>query len=101
MDALREVISGGTVLSPHIASKVIQTFAGPPPPKERITTELTMREVEILEMLSQGLRNVDIAERLAISPRTVEAHVSNLISKLGAQSRTEAVQIALNKSLLK
>jgi len=47
------------------------------------------------------MRNADIAGKLSISPRTVEAHVGNIISKLGAQSRTEAVRIAVNKNLIK
>ncbi len=100
--ALRDVLAGGTVLSPNIASKVIQNFAeGPGGSRRRPTSDLTLREIEILEMLYQGLRNAEIAERLSISPRTVEAHVGNIISKLGAQSRTEAVRIAVGKNLIK
>jgi DNA-binding NarL/FixJ family response regulator len=101
VDAIRDVINGGTVLSPHIASKVIQSFAESPSIRERQPSELTLREIEILEMLYQGMRNADIAGKLNISPRTVEAHVGNIISKLGAQSRTEAVRIAVNKNLIK
>jgi DNA-binding NarL/FixJ family response regulator len=102
VDAIRDVIGGGTVLSPHIASKVIQNFAeSPSSNRERQPSELTLREIEILEMLYQGMRNADIAGKLSISPRTVEAHVGNIISKLGAQSRTEAVRIAVNKNLIK
>ena len=60
-----------------------------------------MRELEVLELLYQGLRNADIARRLRISARTVETHVSNIISKMGARGRTEAVKIAAEKGLLK
>ena len=60
-----------------------------------------MREIEILEMLYQGLRNAAIGDRLKISTRTVEAHVGNVISKLGAQNRTEAVQIALRDRIIR
>ena len=102
VDALRDVVAGGTVLSPNIASKVIQSFVeSPGSSRDRPPSELTMREIEILEMLYQGLRNAEIAKRLSISPRTVEAHVGNIISKLGAQSRTEAVRIAISKNLIK
>ncbi len=102
VDAIRDVIGGGTVLSPHIASKVIQNLAeSPSATRERQPSELTLREIEILEMLYQGMRNADIAGKLNISPRTVEAHVHNIISKLGAQSRTEAVRIAVGKNLIK
>ena len=102
IDAIRQNCNGGTVLSPNVASKVIQTLAatseGVP---YRQTWELTVREIEILEMLYQGLRNVEIADRLSISPRTVEAHVANIIAKLGAQSRTEAVRIAVETKVLR
>ena len=63
--------------------------------------DLTVREIEILELLHEGLRNADIASRLAISTRTVETHVSNIISKLGARSRTEAVRLAVQEGLIR
>ena len=93
---------GGTVLSPNVATKVIENLAevseGSRP---RRTTDLTVREIEILEMLYQGLRNAAIGDRLKISTRTVEAHVGNVISKLGAQNRTEAVQITLRDRIIR
>ena len=100
--AVREIARGGTVLSPDVASKVIENLAevsdaGRP---KRIS-ELTVREIEILEMLFQGMRNAAIGDRLEISTRTVEAHVGNVISKLGAQSRTEAVKIALENRIIR
>jgi DNA-binding NarL/FixJ family response regulator len=102
VDAIREIARGGTVLSPNVASKVIENLAevsdaGRP---KRIS-ELTVREIEILEMLYQGMRNAAIGDRLEISTRTVEAHVGNVISKLGAQNRTEAVQIALENRIIR
>ena len=63
--------------------------------------ELTLRETEVLELMHQGIRNADMAGRLSISPRTVEAHVSSVISKLGAKSRTGAIHVALEKGLIK
>ncbi len=101
VDALREIASGGTVLPPQIASKVIQSYSGAGSTRDRQGWDLTVREIEILEMLYQGLRNSEIAEKLSISPRTVEAHVGNIISKLGARSRTEAVRVAVEKNLIK
>ena len=55
---------------------------------------LTAREVEILELLPAGLRNVDIAARLHISPRTVDHHISAILTKLGVASRREAAEWA-------
>jgi DNA-binding NarL/FixJ family response regulator len=101
VDAIREIARGGTVLSPIVASKVMQNLAAVSAGAgRRQTWELTVRELEILETLQQGLRNADIAIRLDISTRTVEAHVGNIIAKLGAQSRTEAVRIAVEKKII-
>ena len=90
------------MLSPNVATKVIENLSevseGSRP---RRTTDLTVRKIEILKMLYQGLRNAAIGDRLKISTRTVEAHVRNVISKLGAQNRTEAVQIALRDRIIR
>jgi DNA-binding NarL/FixJ family response regulator len=100
--ALREIANGGAVLPPDIASKVMKSYASEPArSRTRQLWDLTLREIEILELLHQGLRNAEIARQIAISPRTVEAHVSRVIAKLGAQSRTEAVRFALERGLIK
>lgn len=64
------------------------------------SAQLTARELEVLELLSDGLRNATIAERLFVSPRTVEHHVSNVLRKLNARSRGEAVAEAARLALL-
>jgi DNA-binding CsgD family transcriptional regulator len=102
IDAVCEVARGGTVLSPDVASKVIENLAeASESGRPKRISELTVREIEILEMLYQGMRNAAIGDRLEISTRTVEAHVGNVISKLGAQNRTEAVQIALQNKIIR
>jgi len=55
---------------------------------------LTAREVEVLRFIAAGLRNAEIAERLSLSPKTVDHHVSAVLAKLGSRSRMEAVQTA-------
>ncbi len=60
---------------------------------------LTAREREVLVLLSEGLRNREIARRLVISPATVKFHVSSILAKLGAATRTEAVAIAVERHL--
>ena len=101
VDALREIISRGVVLPPRIASKVMRSYTSSPSDSGvRQFWELTIREIEVLELLHEGLRNIEIGRRLAISPRTVESHVSSVISKLGAQSRSDAVRIATDRGLL-
>ena len=102
VNALREIAAGGAVLPPKIASKVMRTYSeAPTKNRERQLEELTVREIEVLELIFQGLRNSDIGERLSISARTVEAHVRSIIGKLGAQTRTEAVRIAVENNLIK
>lgn len=99
VQAIREVISGGAVLTPKVASKVMRAMSEQPIPavpamNSPQADDLTLREVEVLELLREGMRNQGIAEHLAISPRTVESHVARIMAKLGATSRTEAIRTA-------
>jgi len=61
---------------------------------------LTDREREVLQLLAKGIRNDDIAERLFISPQTVQTHVRNLLAKLGVHSKLEAVALAVRHSAI-
>ena len=61
---------------------------------------LTVRELEVLTLVSDGLSNAQIAERLVISPGTVNVHLSAIYSKLGVSSRTSAVRYALDHHLI-
>jgi DNA-binding NarL/FixJ family response regulator len=102
IEGLRQIAAGGAALPPKIASKVMRSYASEPASTDpRQLWDLTMRELEILELLYQGMKNTEISEKLSISPRTVETHVSNIISKLGARTRTDAVRIALDRDLIK
>jgi len=100
--ALRAVAAGGAVLPPRIASKVIQDYADRPAdlPKRQLD-ELTIREIEVLELLREEFKNSEIAQRLTISVRTVETYIRSISSKLGAHSRADAVRIALAKNLIR
>lgn len=62
--------------------------------------ELTPRELDVLELLAEGLSNKSIAERLGISDQTVKFHVASLIGKLGARNRTDAVRRAVRRGLI-
>jgi DNA-binding CsgD family transcriptional regulator len=69
--------------------------------RERIgTLGITPRELEVLELVAQGLSNREIAERLFVSENTVKTHSSRLFEKLGAKRRTQAVQIAKELGLI-
>jgi DNA-binding NarL/FixJ family response regulator len=61
---------------------------------------LTQREVEVLVLVAEGLRNPEIAQRLYLSPKTVSHHLSTILAKLNAETRTEAAQIAAKMGLL-
>jgi two-component system response regulator DevR len=103
VQALREIATGGVVLPPSIAAKLMRTYSTPRivfRNQKTAAGELTVRELEVVELMAHRLKNREIAQQLLISVRTVEAHVSNIMAKLGAQSRMEAVQIAIEENLL-
>ena len=89
---IRKVAAGERVLAPEVEELLQED-----PPVEK----LTPRQEEVLESLSRGLTNKDIAKQLGISDRSVDEHVEALLQKIGASNRTEAVVIALRKHLLK
>ena len=61
---------------------------------------LTKRELEVLELLGDGLRHDDIARQLYISPKTVATHVEHILRKLGVRSRAEAIAVAYREEIL-
>jgi DNA-binding NarL/FixJ family response regulator len=101
VQALREIATGGVVLPPSIAAKLMRTYSTPRTVfRKRLPDELTVRELEVVELMAHRLKNREIAQQLSISVRTIEDHVNNIMAKLGAQSRMEAVQIAIEESLI-
>jgi DNA-binding NarL/FixJ family response regulator len=99
VQAIRDIMAGGAVLPPRVASTVMRHYATHI--RTDLPGELTLRELDVLELMHQGLRNQEIAEHLSLSTRTIEVHVGNIIEKLGADSRTEAVRIAIEKDMIK
>lgn len=88
---IREVVDGGSPMSPQIARKVVQSFRRAAPPSSSSDIELSKRESEILDLLVQGKRYKEIADDLFISPSTVHSHLHSIYDKLHVRSRTEAV----------
>ncbi len=85
--ALHAVVRGEVVLDPTVATKVLARASG----TERRGGPLSARELEVLRLAAKGARTREIAEALAVSPRTVEAHLTSVFNKLGVSTRTEAV----------
>ncbi|HEX3799465.1 MAG TPA: response regulator transcription factor [Verrucomicrobiae bacterium] len=90
LDALREVCRGGSPMTTHIARKVVQSFqkAGV---SAQPTENLSTREQEVLDCLSQGFLYKEIAEKLGISYETVHTYIRRIYEKLQVRTRTEAV----------
>jgi DNA-binding NarL/FixJ family response regulator len=89
LGAIRSVHAGQTLLAPAVAARlVVGVSAGGP-------ESLTPRELEVLTLIGQGRSNAEIATLLSIAPRTAKVHVQNILGKLGATNRTEAVSMAV------
>ncbi len=99
VDAVRAVYAGESVLDPSVARKVLNRFvpAGREVKKEQPSPILTEREIEVLNLATQGLSNGEIADKLFLSLRTIQAHLSHIFNKLQVGSRTEAVVRALKE----
>jgi two-component system, NarL family, response regulator LiaR len=94
--AIHAAYAGRATLSPDAAQALVESANQPPAPG----LDLTEREREVLTLMIEGLNNTQIAGRLTVSPSTIKSHVSNILSKLGVASRTEAVTLALRNRIL-
>jgi two-component system, NarL family, response regulator LiaR len=98
-EAVRKTYNGQSILEPEVTGKMMtrmrqKTVSHP-------HEELTNRELEILLLMTQGKTNQEIADELFIALKTVKTHVSNILSKLGVQDRTQAVIYAFKHDLVK
>lgn len=100
---VRVVAAGESLLAPRVTKRLIEAFVETPERSERPASgldELTPREHEILQLLATGLSNIEIANRLWLSPLTVKTHVSHVLSKLGARDRVQLVVAAYETGLV-
>lgn len=98
--AIRAVFHGQSMISPTMATKLLDEFkqatgSHPSPPRR-----LSVRELEVLRLVSRGLNNRDVARELAISENTVKNHVRSILEKLKLRSRTEAAMYAVRENLV-
>lgn len=104
--ALRGTLSGETVLPRHLTVRLVREYSrlAKQPVRQAHAGEmptLTSRELQVLEAIASGASNQQIAERFGISLYTAKSHVRNLLSKLGAENRWQAADIAQNMGLLR
>lgn len=96
IDALRQVLRGEIYVSPEFARKMLQSFSSPKGGGMAMgVDQLTDREFEIFQLISQGQPTRQIAKELCISPKTVEAHRTNMRAKLDLKSGAELVRFAI------
>jgi two-component system, NarL family, response regulator LiaR len=93
--AIKAAAAGQVQLTPRAAARLMQAVSTPESPEE-----LTERETGVLRLLAQGQSNKQIARNLQIGEKTVKTHVSNILSKLGVQSRTQATLYAIRIGLV-
>lgn len=96
-ETIRAASAGRSVLDPQALQALVQDVS---PITPDLGHDLTPREREVLVLLVQGLTNPAMAERLVVSRATIKAHVSSILTKLGASTRAEAVRLALQHQLV-
>ncbi len=94
--AIKAAAAGQVQLSPQAAARLMREVRTPDPPS---LSELTEREGDVLRLIAQGKANKEIAMDLVIGEKTVKTHVSNILMKLGVQSRTQAALYAAQNGL--
>jgi NarL family two-component system response regulator LiaR len=101
VESIRQTHRGRTILDPKASDVMLRMVSGADSPGAApIKSELSDRERAVLRLLVKGLTNKQIAAQLEIQPSTVKQYTSNILSKLNAQSRTEAVSTALRLGLI-
>jgi DNA-binding NarL/FixJ family response regulator len=93
VDAVRRVAAGQSLLDPAVTARVLERLRHGPEEDERLA-KLTTQERRILELISHGLTNREIAEEIHLAEKTVKNYVSNLLTKLGLERRTQAAVYA-------
>jgi two-component system, NarL family, response regulator len=91
LTAIRVVYNGRKYLPPEVAAQLAERLPN---------SELSAREMEVLQLIAKGLSNREIANALFVTEGTIKFHVINILNKLGAKDRTMAVTIALQRGII-
>lgn len=94
-DAIRQAARGETPLAPVVATRLVQRL------RETADEQLSRREIEIVQLVAQGMNNKDIGRNLLISESTVKAHMLHIFEKLDVTDRTAAVTTALRRGIIR
>jgi len=102
LTAIHVVAEGGSLFAPSVTRRLIDEFSrrAPAAPSPELA-ELTVRELEVLRLLAQGLSNGEIAAELVVSEHTVKTHVAHILQKLDLRDRTQAVVVAYESGLVR
>ncbi|HLC29391.1 MAG TPA: response regulator transcription factor [Dehalococcoidia bacterium] len=99
-EAIRKVHSGTRLLSPDLVGKVLKQFESVTREKVRLESGLSLQEISVLELVADGATNKEIAERLYWSEITVKRKLQDIVHKLGASDRTQAVAEGMRRGLI-
>ncbi len=98
IDAIRTVYTEGAYLPPRVTQTVVSLLSESTPPE---TASLTEREIQVLQLVAEGLNSREIAERLNISVKTVDTHRANIMEKLGVHNTAELIKLAIRKGIVR
>lgn len=101
LEMLKGLSYGEAVITRETTSRLMRGFADLADQQEPSPDHLSPRELELIQLVAEGLSNKAIGQRLSVSVNTVKYHMKNILQKLGAQNRTEAVMMAIRSGLLK
>ncbi len=101
VEAIRAAAKGEARLHPDVTRKLMDQVSRPAPPKsEGLPAEITSREMDVIRLVAMGRSNKEIAAELVISEKTVKTHMSNILSKLGLDDRTQLAIYAIKYNLV-
>jgi DNA-binding NarL/FixJ family response regulator len=103
VDAVRTVAAGDALIAPSVTKRLVAEFAARPtdPEPSPALAELTPRELEVLELVAQGLSNGEIAQQLFVGEATVKTHVTRILTKLDLRDRVQAVVLAYESGIVR